>query len=226
MRPLLLRAAVALVVVNAAAGIVVIAGGSGDFDETEGRVLLTTLCLSAAAFLLVPSFVALEGRRLNGLALVAGAGVIVGWGAVTYGVWAKEFEGEPDFWNTAWSLVIAGMASAHVTLVSLARTAGRRTWLQGLAVALTAVFAAELIAAIWGDFEDENGARVIAITAILVVASSVLIPIVQHGARSPGRVTRVAYCPACGGRLLSATADKCSRCGARFHVDLIGPGNA
>jgi hypothetical protein len=227
-RPLVFRIIVLLVVINAAAGIIVIVAGSGKVGSTEAHVLETTGLLSLAALLLLPCALSYEAGRpgaLPALPWLAASSIVAGFGLAVYLVWADPVDDTPR--KVAASLCVSGAGLAHVCLLSLARMGRGHAWLQLLASGLTLLLAAILIGAFWTDLDDGGfedwKVRSFAVVAILAAASSLLVPVVGRMASGgPAARRRPRYCPNCGSALDGAV-DACPACGSRFRVEFVEP---
>jgi hypothetical protein len=231
LRSLLLTALAALILVNAAAGVIALAsGGSDGFDEVEGRMIMTTLVLTAAGFALLPCVIAWETGRLSPspwLGVPFCACNVATAGLVIAGIWREE--GEDSFWRAGGSLVVVALTLSYGCLVSLLGTRAGQVWLRLLTLALAATLAAEVVAAIFIEGLDTDGYfRAIGITAIVTLTTSILLPVMQR--ISPLRApvpTRVAanFCPVCGAATnVSSGSGTCPGCGARFRIDFLSAG--
>ena len=152
---------------------------SGDFSDTDGRILGT---LGAA--LLAGSTV------IAGLALVERGGTLSGWAAVTvalpafaalvYAIWDFVFDGGGDSWRWGW----AGALALVATLVAAtARLLARTQWIVRLAEvtgALAAVAAGVTIWAIWAEDPGDAAGRAIATLWILAGLGYLLVPVLQR----------------------------------------------
>jgi hypothetical protein len=229
-RPLVFRTIILLVVVNAAAGIAVIVGGSGQLGDTESNVLETTALLSLATLLCLPCVLAHEAGRPKPFTLLPSLAVsclLIGTALGVYLAWDEAFSGDTDT-RIAWSFGIAGVGLAHVCLLSLVRMQRRVVWLQLLAALLTAALAAMVISSIWTDI-DEGGIedwkwRAFIVAAILTAATSLLVPVTEHMLRSRveplGTPQRATYCPNCGA-VLHMEEPRCLACGVRFRIEFL-----
>ena len=205
-RPRVFRTIILLVVINATAGIIVIAGSGGQVGSTERHVLETTGLLSLAALLLLPCVLAYEAGRLKPFVLIPWSGaacLFIGFGLAVCLVWADP---TGDTLNRiAATFGVAGGGLAHVSLLALVGMRRAYAWLQILASTLTLMLTALLVSAFWtnldeGGFEDWK-VRLFAVLAILAAATSLLVPVVDRLARSQveDAVTpsRASYCPNC-----------------------------
>jgi hypothetical protein len=220
MKQVLLRLLIASVIVNAIAGVAVLL--QGDLGAQEARVVGTTATITAATLLFMPCIALFESRRAM-VAPLAGSLVIpIAAAMVVAGVWLDDPSG--NYWRTTGSLVTAGVALAYVCLLELPRLEEGLLWIRYLASGLAIVFALEVLAAVWSEYPGETGARVLGITAILLTAATVLVPILQR-TRAPTRVQwrgALAFCPACGAALREAAQEaRCRSCGARFRVEFL-----
>jgi hypothetical protein len=228
-RPLVFRTIIALVIVNATAGIVVIAAGSGQVGSTESHVLLTTGLLSLATLLALPCILAHEAGRPRPFTLLPSFAVSCLLIAVSLGIYVIWEEPDRDVLDKiAWSFGFAGAGIAHVCLISLVRMRRRWLWLQLLAILFTAALTAMIVSAFWTDLGDGGfddwKVRLFTVVAILTAATSLLVSLVDRMLRSrpetPGTPRRPAYCPNCGA-VLHMDDPRCLACGARFRVEYL-----
>jgi hypothetical protein len=221
-RPLVLRGLVAVVILNATAGIVAIVATSSkqQFGDFEARLLASALIISLGVIALLPAVLAAEGRTLGRRPVVPAisAGLTtLGCVLVIYALWQKI--DDSSFWRPTGTLIVIGLVLAHTCLLSLARLPRRYEWLRLSAIGLAILAAGEIVAIIWDNDPPEDLWRAFGISGILMLAASFLVPIVQRGVAAPatGVLTDVLYCPYCGARLARETG--CARCGARFRVE-------
>lgn len=228
-RPLVFRTIIALVVFNAAAGIIVVVTGDGQVGTTESNVLLTTGLLSLATLLFLPCVLAHEAGRPKPFTLLpsfAVSCILIGFGLGIYLVWADPDKDTLD--KIAWSFGIAAVGLAHVCLLSLVRMRRSMLWLQLLAGLFTAALTAMIVSAFWTDLVDDGiddwKVRLFIVVAILTAATSLLVPVVERLMRSrpefAGAPTRPSYCPNCGA-VLHMEEPRCLACGVRFRVEFL-----
>jgi hypothetical protein len=226
MRSLVLKITVGFVLLNAAAGIfALLAGGSGGIGESETRILLTTLTISVAGFILLPCVIAVEAGSLGSppvLPALAGLTSIVGFGMLIVGIWTEP--ADDDAWRMTASVIVVGAAGSFACLLSLARSRSI-AWLRTLAYALVLLLATELLVGIWGHIDSDSAFwRAIGVTAILLLAASLLLPVMQRGGgrTAEALLDAVAYCPRCGAAIDAAESTaRCPRCDARFRVEYL-----
>jgi hypothetical protein len=220
-RRLAVRLFFASVAVNAAFAIAVLL--AGDFGETEGKILFTSLSVSGASLLALACAAGRGRGRLGAAPSVGAVGAVVGFTVLVVAVWAEPEATWPG--QIVGTLLTPSVAIALISLASLATLAPRFRWVFTAVAALTALLAAMLLSAIWGEWEDEWFWRLFGAVAVGLAAFAVVIPALVRISRSelaaaaPGG-GRVAYCPSCGGPVAAEpeAGTACPACGARFVV--------
>jgi hypothetical protein len=217
-----LRVFLMLVGMNAAIGIaVLIAGGLG---PTGGRILLTSLCLTAAVMV---GLACSTGGRTLSLQRVWPVGAVcaaAGFALLIVGIWS-----EPDnetFWKFPGTLIAVCVAVALVSLAGLATLPERLRWMFTVVEALTAVLLAMIVIAMWGEVSSSWFSRIFGAFAVALAAFLLVIPVLARvGAREAPAAggttrTRVAFCPNCGRPITFASGEDthCRACGATFEV--------
>lgn len=222
MRRLLIRVTVASVVINAAIGVAVLALTSGDLSEGEGKLLGTSLLVSAMSISAIPCVLCWETGSLRVLAQAAILGLVVGFTLVIYGIWAEP-EAE-DFWRVSGTILTLGLAGSLACLLSSAGARGRFAWLLSSAYFLTGLMALEVVVAIWGSEVDDTFARVLGITAVMLSANVVLVPVLARGSVAVFPGTGLTFCPRCGSGLEEHAAGEVLRCGScagEFRIEIV-----
>ena len=210
------RVLVASVVLSATLGIYALV--SGEFGDTEGRILLTALVVAAASVLTLASGIALERGRASRIPSAAIVVSITGFALFILPIW-RDFG--PEFLvKTAASTVIVGVALTHWSVVSLARLPVRFRLIHAAAFPLSGAMAAFLIGAIWGILEGGRTAQVGGVIAILTIATTIILPVLQRLATTG--VTgghRIRFCPYCGKGLNARHGTvRCGSCDSAFRI--------
>ncbi|HEY1116172.1 MAG TPA: hypothetical protein VGE43_00615, partial [Acidimicrobiales bacterium] len=114
--------------VAALLGVLALLGG-GDFGETEGRVMLTTVIVGVESTVVL-CLLALAGHRWAPLGLAGGVASLVATGAALTLTWA-DFAWDSDVWEALWktfgvSAILAGTAAQLSLLIALVLRPGRR----------------------------------------------------------------------------------------------------
>ena len=225
-----LRLFVALVTVNAVLGIWALL--AGDFGRTQGRVLGTSLFVTAAMIGVLVNVVPTRRRVMWPLPPVSAALLVVAFALYIVFVWVT---GVSESWvKLATSGLILGVAGSLVGLLGLVplRTEHRR--LEQVDDVLIGLLAATVIYMMWSEGGGgEVLGRILGVEAVLVAAITLVIPVVSHylppevpspgeGAGATGARTSIRYCPACGAVLdhpvEPGVAALCDSCGLRFEV--------
>ncbi len=218
MRRRLLSGLLASIGVNAALGIYALV--VPHFGDLQRRVLLTSVCVTAAGIVALACLPAWERRRLLPLpavsVAVSAAGLALGIGLI----WGEPGAAAPK--KAMATLLVLGGAGALSCLLALARLAHRFRWVLAFAIGLVVLLALLWVAALWAEWEDPPSwlLRMYGVVAVLVAALVVAVPVL-HRASARGTPERaVSFCPACG-HPLSARVDEavvCADCGASFLV--------
>ena len=173
-----LLAILASLVVNALIGIAIVL--KGDFGDTEGRLLGTTIGLALFTVLAIPSTVQL-GRStyyaLSGFGI--GTSVIAFFLAVD-AIWSDGAFEDDVLTKLMVTFGIAAFASNHAALLLLAtatRLAVRVTLV--VTIILLVVIAATLIASLWTEDLPKGLARLLTVFAILDVLGSLAVPMLS-----------------------------------------------
>ena len=222
MRRAALTTALVAVGVSAALGVYALVGGA--FGTTEGKVLGTSLLVTAAAVVALAAAVALESGRLGRLPPVGVAAAISGFGMLVVGVWA-ELDVDP-YLRLAITFVVVSLACGYMGLIGLARLPGRQQWTVTAAYTLAGLAAGMIIVALWIEPPSEAYWRGGGVVFILLAAATVTVPILHRMADIPppstGPATAVTRCPFCGEAVSgSPGADvHCPKCLRTWRVDL------
>lgn len=211
----------ASVAANAALGIYAVLGT--DFGETQGKMLVTSLCVTGVALLALVCEPAWERLLLGPVPYMGAVLGALGFGLVIVGVWAEP---ETDvLGKTTGSIMVVAVALAAASLMSLARLAPRHQWVLALTLGLLALGAALVAVAPWlGGDPSEWYLRGMGAVLIALAAFVLSVPVVHWVDRSTLRVAAsvspVRYCPYCG-TAIAGTARavlSCRRCGRDFTV--------
>ena len=157
-----------------------------EFDETTGRILLTTFLISLFSLLALPAGVLLDAGRAPVLAwavIVLSAVAFVLAMVLTWGSWDDEHE---STWKLLGTVTALAGASSQAALTTSRRRPDDRPVVRLLyagSLGLAALAALLIVAAAWGEIDDESYYRGLA----AVVIADVLLVIVQSLARRVGR---------------------------------------
>ena len=163
---------------------------SGDFGETQVRVLATSGAVSGASVCAM----ACAAFRERGCVPVLGTLGIAVAGVALVVVLATVWQHRPgEAWLRATALAaIWSVGVAHAELLLLPRLAAQHGWLQVAAVAAVVVLATELSMVILGDWSNHAAGRATAVLAVVVALLTLVVPIVARlGSEAPAR-TRTA----------------------------------
>lgn len=177
---LLLKAAIAFLCLTA--GIAILSVLSGDFGELQVKVLATTLTLSAASITSMACAAFIE-RRKAGLPGVIGVLFSVAAAAmVVYAIWLEQ-DGA-TYWKATLSLIVLAVSSAHAFLLLIPRLSDGLLWTQASATFFITALAAMILFAVWQEVDQEGFYRVMIVISILVVLTTLTIPILARMGRA------------------------------------------
>ncbi len=211
------------VCVNAALGIYALIGG--DFGETQGKILGTSLSVTGALVLALVCAPAWERRLLGPVPPAAALVGATGFALVAVSMWAG---GESDtLGKTIGTLLVVGGAGALASLLVLATLAPPHAIVFRLALGLEAVAVGMMVTGLWLELEREGYWRAFGVVMIVHAALVVSIPVLHRIDRAELAVARagtlggeLGYCPYCGTEIDAAEERPatCARCSRSFTV--------
>jgi hypothetical protein len=233
-RKLALSVFFASVAINAILGIIALL--VGDFGEVQGKVLMTSLSVSAASVMSLAMFPARE-RGLLGIVPDAGIALsIAGFGLLVILVWT-EFQ-EDSLARIVGSVLTFAVAAGYASLIALATVRPKYEFVVRAAYGLAAVLSILIVSAIWGEPSDRIWMRVMGVISILLAAATVSIPVLHRLSRSEDEQTEAllaseyeriymdqlpTICLNCGASGISLDEEQtyeCDVCEARFRVEI------
>jgi len=155
--------------------IAIVAVLSGDFGETQLKVLGTTFAISTASICAMScaAFIEKHGKNIFGFAGIIFA--IASSALSIAGMWA-EISGA-DFWKTTVVLIISAVSIAYALLLLIPNLAENHQWTQTVTVICIAILALELIAAVCAEIDNTGFYRLVAVTSIVTVLMTLVVPI-------------------------------------------------
>lgn len=208
---------------------------SGTFGDFEGRVILTTVTISAASICAHAAGALWESQGSRTLPRIAVVLAILAAALIISGIWARI--SSEEFWKFSATVGVLAIASAQACLISLARLASRFAWTRTLALIAIIFLAAQIIFVIYGDVREEGFFKALGANAILVAALTIMMPIFHRLSRgdltgekafdSEADLFPTVLCPRCGTNQPSSfTQITCPNCGCRFVVTIINESSA
>ncbi len=192
----------ASVAINAALGITAVFSGS--FGETQGKVLFTSLSISAASVMSLAMFPA---RDRNKLGPIPAVGIVlsgVGFVLLIILVWSGF--GNEILVKSAFSILVLATSSAYASLVGLAIVRSQHQIVVRSGYFFVTALSALIIIMIWGEPDGDFAPRMIGAASILLAAVTVSIPVLHRINRRMVRVIEVLS--------IKAQALRCIRCGS------------
>ena len=172
-RSWLLRFFLGSITVNAALGIWALL--AGEFGETEGKILLTSVLISAATLSVLVNATPVRLRSLWPLPVVAAVSAAGAFVALIVFTWA-EVDHEIAFKAVGTALVV-GAAGTLAGLLALVPLGSPYRWVSRTNTALIAVLALSGIWGIWFEPDESWYVRAIGVESVLVAATTLAIPI-------------------------------------------------
>jgi hypothetical protein len=221
------------VAISAALGIIAVL--TGNFGQFEVRIIVTTLTISAASICALACGALGEARGQRafpsfGIVLAVMAAILL-----IFGIWYNPHNDQ--FWKFTSSTSVMAAATAHACLLSLAKLARRFAWSRLLAFIAIYLLAALIIISIYIEPTGDLGFRLIGATSIIVAAITIMTPIFHRLGRddfktshdkaetADHRLWATITCPECGApQPNSLTETICDKCGCRFTVMIVAPG--
>jgi hypothetical protein len=152
----------------------------GDFGDTEGKLLGTTITLGLFTVLAIPGTIQLGRDRYYALAGTAVVSAILAFILMVVAIWSDgPFESE--YLNKVMvTVTVVAFASNHVALLLLATSTSRV--IRGISMttfALIGFISITLIISMWTEELPEELGRLVAVLAILDVLGSLAIPMLS-----------------------------------------------
>ena len=221
---------IASVVLSAIVGILTILGGT--FGDFQIKVLLTTLTISGASICAMSCGALWERKRAQIVALMGIVLAVATAGFLIIGIWVQPTG--VDYWKFSISVMSLAIATAHVSLISLAKLAPRFAWNRVAAFVASYLLAILIIYFIWFDPDskanEDTLMRIIGVVSIVLAALTILTPIFHRlsrndlsaAAASAESFYATITCPACGASLPnSVNVISCDQCGCKFQVAIL-----
>lgn len=190
-------------------GILALLGG-GDFGETEGRILLTTVIVGTES-IAVLCYLALAGHRWAAVGYVGAAVSLVAFGTALWLTWADhDFDTDAPWKLLTISITVAASLAQASLLIALA---GRKRIGVGLAATLVAiaVVAVMIVIPILNESDPGGGYwRALGVVAILDVLGTVVLTAVGAfgGRRSTTEAEPKLLTTAVESRLVDAAKER------------------
>lgn len=190
-------------------GIAALLGG-GDFGETEGRILLTTVIVGSES-VAVLCYLALAGHRFVAVGVVGAAVSLVAFGTALWLTWGvrDNIDGSEPWELLGVSITVAASLAQASLLIALAGKKRIGAGLVGTLAAITIVAAMISVAIIDGEDLGDAYWRVLGVVAILDVLGTVVLTAVgAFGNRSSTEAEPKLLTTAVESRLLDAAKER------------------
>lgn len=179
--------------ISALIGIVTLLTG-GEFGETQGKIMLSTLVIGVFGVLTLCDL-AVAGRRYqwSGYLGIVASGVALVISLIL--IWSSTpFDSPEALWKTLGLALIAAISFAHANLLLLLADRRRTAVKVGLWVTIGLIAALAILVALLiltdGDIGSDAYARLIGTVAILDVLGTIVVPVIGAILREGGAVVR------------------------------------
>lgn len=179
-RTQLLRFFIASIGLNAALGILALL--AGDFGQTEAKILVTSVLVSAAALSVLVNGAPIQQRSLWPIPAIAAASAAAAFGLLIVLMWA-EIDNDVPLKTVGTALVI-GAAGTLAGLLQLIELRPRHQWAKLVNDGLISILALSVVWGIWAEPSGTWYARAIGVESILVAATTLAIPILWRFGRA------------------------------------------
>jgi hypothetical protein len=143
-----------------------------------GFLILTALI--AIVSVLTGKFGELQWKILATTLTISAASIVL----LIAGMW-PEFNID-EYWKTTASCGVLALAFAHAFLLALPDLDPRHKWVQILSPIFIGILTVQIIAAFWGEIENEWYYRFLALVAIVVGLQTLVIPILMKLRKGDG----------------------------------------
>ena len=183
---------IASVAVSALLGVFILL--FGEFDETELRILATSLTITCMSLLGLACGASVEAARLKTVPIAGIAFAIVSAFIWIVIIWSESSGGE-YIAKTVFTTTIFAFAFSYSSLLAFAALEKRFAWAQYAAYLAVALLVGILLYTIWYDNQpnEEFLARVIGADSVVIGALTVMIPILHKLSGSTDELEQVEH---------------------------------
>lgn len=155
---------------------------SGDFDETDARVLGTTFALVVYSATSLAGYSLLSRQKAVALGYAGIAASLLGFLTAMNLVWSDSGFDSDGTWKSSFVFLIVALAAAHTALLVLRQQKTDPPSVEavvGCTIGAISVLASMLVIAILKEVEDEGYYRFLGVIAVLWVLGTILVPVVR-----------------------------------------------
>ncbi len=206
---------------------------SGDFGETQRKILGTSFLVSAAMLSVLVNVPASRRRALWPAPLVGAVAGATGFAFYIVLMWTEA--GDDGWFKLAGSLLVVAAAATLASSLALVTPPARLRWLLPMSDVLLALLAVTVIVGLWAEPDVGWYPRLLGIEGVLAAAMTLLIPVLnrfsfrdQDGVRErvTADPTSVRFCPSCGRPVAQSSSGAgepavCEACGLTFEVRIV-----
>ena len=201
----------------------------GEFEETEARLLSTSLTVFGTSALALVCAAAWERGRLGFVPPAGIAFVLVAFAMTLVAIWeGADLENE-SYWKALGTISTPAVAAAHASFVAMFVLTARYRLAPVVAYAMNTMVTTLAVLAIWWEAVSDNEplGRLSGTLVVLLIATTIALPVLRRLERPDDDAEPAEYwarfCPHCGEGLDPPGASDCPTCGASFQVELTTP---
>lgn len=170
-----------LIAVNALIGIGVII--SGNFDDLEGKILITSIAVNAGAILALSNLYARKRGSLEWVPIIGAVSSVVGFSLLIAYAWDDFTTG--NLARSAATFILIGAGTAHGSLLALGRLVRHYAIVLRAAWVLVALLVGMLTFIIWSDdlVDSETYIRALGVVIVLLAAATLAVPVLHKSVR-------------------------------------------
>ncbi len=181
----------------------------GEFVDTEGKIIFTTLTISLYSLTGMGSAASLERGRWSLLSYLGLMVAIVGFAVFLPGIWA-EWIGRDNYSKFMASIGLFSFSFAQSSLLSTVRLQGKTSFLMPATILVIFALASFVTAVLFAEPDNIDLARALGVLAVLDGFGTVSIPLVSR--IGPAQTT-------VGTGQKSQVEVRCPRCNTLQHLD-------
>ncbi len=148
---------------------------ASEFGEVQLKVLGTTFSISAASICAMACAALMEKRGVRTFSLIGVGTSIAAALLIITGIWT-ELDSE-FYWKLTFSLTTFSIGLAYAFLLWLPALDSAHRWVQTASSISIGVLTIQIIAAVWGEIDNEGFYRLMAVISIVTVLFSLIVPV-------------------------------------------------
>lgn len=149
---------------------------TGEFGETQVKIILTTLTISGASVCGMACFAFIEKRGLAPLGAIGVACAVIAAAVGILAIWGIDNIGT-TYGKVTLTFVIAAVALAHIFLLHIPTLPPNYRWNQYTLIFFDLILAGQVTYAMWEEVNSSGFYRFMGVITVFVVLFTLIIPI-------------------------------------------------